>query len=227
MPKMQRFRSVRNMRTLRGSGREEGGVMSKTKIEWTEHVWNCVRGCSRVSEGCRNCYAERMAARGLPGMRSPTTGESFAVMTPSGPQWTGRVELIESMLEVPLRRKKPTVYFVNSTSDLFHEALPDKAIDRVFAVMALCPEHTFLVLTKRPERMREYITCWGWTLPNVWPGVSCEDQATADARIPLLLQTPAAVRFLSYEPALGPVDLTQWLPPNDPHLDWVICGGES
>ena len=136
--------------------------MGKTKIQWSEFVWNCVRGCSMAkgseASGCLNCYAARQAARGLPGMNSPTTGEPFAVMRDSGPRWTGKVELIESMLDVHLRRRKPTTWFVNSMSDLFHESLPDEAIDRVFAVMALCPQHRFQVLTKRAERMREYLS---------------------------------------------------------------------
>src|SRR6266478_5775835 len=101
--------------------------MSKTTIEWSDEVWNPTRGCSRVSEGCRNCYAERMDARNLPGHRSPTTGEAFAIMSDSGPRWTGKVELIESKLQEPLHWKKPRRVLVNSMSDLFHEALPDEA----------------------------------------------------------------------------------------------------
>lgn len=208
--------------------------MGDTKIQWTDRTWNPVRGCSRVSEGCRNCYAERVAARfssgpevGIPG---PFAG--FAEMRDGAPHWTGSVELVESKLTEPLRWRKPSRVFVNSMSDLFHEALPDEAIDRVFAVMALAPQHTFQVLTKRPERMRDYfadvqarataillagdalpfppmhrrVGSYAVPLPNVWLGVSVEDQATADERIPKLLSTPAAVRFVSYEPALGPVD---------------------
>ena len=226
--------------------------MSASPIEWTEHTWNPMRGCSRVSEGCRKCYAERRAARFsgvfvLPSgqvVKGPFSG--FAQMTPSGPRWTGKVELIESMLDIPLRRKKPTVYFVNSMSDMFHEKLTDEAIDRVFAVMALCPQHTFQCLTKRAGRMEQWVrgvngaerfhdiniaaqfqtrnphygavlptqsdgmVSGGWPLPNVHLGVSVEDQPTADERIPHLLRTPAAVRFVSYEPALGPVDFTPW-----------------
>ena len=241
--------------------------MGQTKIEWTDRTWNPVRGCSRVSEGCRRCYAERIFARNLPAMRSPTTKEPFAIMTPSGPRWTGKVELIESKLTEPLHWKKAQRVFVNSMSDLFHEALPDDAIERVFAVMALCPHITFQVLTKRPERMLKWFTPdwdalretwekvrvqmallkrtmseeWNWPLPNVWLGVSVEDQATADARIPLLLQTPAAIRFVSYEPALGPVDFSNYVyqcyqpvkdfprerPAKFPALNWIIAGGES
>jgi protein gp37 len=182
--------------------------------------------------------------------------------------WTGDVRLVEEHLADPLRWTRPRRIFVNSMSDLFHERVPDEWIDRVFAVMALAPRHTFQVLTKRPERMRAYmgeggrqsgrdrLSCviregdaiystlpksrrpgglYDWPLPNLCIGVSVEDQATADARIPLLLQTPAAVRFVSYEPALGPVDLTRAvraLPGSDncaniPCLDQIIVGGES
>jgi protein gp37 len=235
-------------------------MADKTHIEWTDATWNPISGCSRVSEGCRNCYAEALAARfNKPGL----WGEGLATMvrTPDGkaaPRWTGEVRLNEAALDRPLRWRKPRRIFVNSTSDLFHGLVPDKWIDKIFAVMALCPQHTFQVLTKRPERMREYIvgrrpaplsplegemsgrtegghataSChhpamdyaalmaatgkWRtpaldlcqWPLPNVWLGTSVEDQETADTRIPQLLATPSAVRFLSAEPLLGPVDLT-------------------
>lgn len=231
--------------------------MSVTSIEWCDVTWNPVRGCSRVSEGCRNCYAEAMAARNLPEMRSPSTGESFARSTPAGPRWTGRVELIPSKLDEPLGWRKPRRVFVNSMSDLFHESLPNDAIAAVFGVMASAPAHTFLILTKRPQRMREWfawvdsqpaqagcgggnvhpfsVIAWAatlqgvpgvtverlyeqrgggsapWPLPNVWLGVSVEEQATADERIPELIQTPAVTRFVSFEPALGPVDFGAWL----------------
>lgn len=232
-----------------------------------------------MSAGCVNCYAERQAARfsGLSvnsheAQYHPFNG--FVHIVNGHPAWTGKVELIESKLSEPLRWKKPRRVFVNSMSDLFHEALPDETIDRVFAVMALCPQHTFQVLTKRPERMLKYFTeehspyfypCHRvetragdiatargmdmtafpieWPLPNVWLGVSVEDQATADARIPLLLQTPAAIRFVSYEPALGPVDFSRFFGPQKMYLGltrgsnsiewgldrngWVIVGGES
>ena len=219
-----------------------------SKIQWTEQTWNPIRGCSMAkgseAGGCLNCYAARQAARGLPGMNSPTTGESFAVMRDSGPRWTGEIELIEHMLDIPLRRKKPTTYFVNSMSDLFHESLPDAAIDRIFAVMALCPQHTFQVLTKRADRMGNYIdgrqhgrVCEAaddvhggnhgnapFPLPNVWLGVSCESRADFRVwnRINLLRQTPAAVRFLSLEPLLGDLGTL-----NLDDIDWVIVGGES
>lgn len=205
--------------------------------------------------GCLNCYAARQASRNFPGMRSPTTGEAFAVLRDSGPRWTGKVELIESALEIPLHWKKPRRIFVNSMSDMFHENLPDEAIDRIFAVMALCPQHTFQILTKRPERMLEWSkrtvpevriqsamgknrgTPWGnqkphqWPLPNVWLGVSVENRATCEARLYDLGRTPAAKRFISYEPALEAVGDFRL-----PHLacnmglpnpDWIIVGGES
>ena len=209
--------------------------MSSTSIEWTDMTWNPTRGCSPVSPGCKNCYAEAFAARNLPSSRSPITGEAFAIIRSDGPHWTGRVELIESKLLEPLHWKKLRRVFVNSMSDLFHENLPDEAIDRVFAVMALTPHITYQVLTKRAERMREYLTHrlrdinWRtimrrehneavaairmhWPLPNVWLGVSVEDQQRADERIPQLLRTPAAKRFVSYEPALAAVDFMKWLP---------------
>lgn len=249
--------------------------LAKTKIEWTDRTWNPTRGCSRVSEGCRHCYAEQIAGRFTKhalqdGEQDAGVFAGFAVMKSDGAHWTGKVELIPDKLEEPLHWRKPCRVFVNSMSDLFHEALPDEAIDRVFAVMALCPEHTFQVLTKRPERMLNYCSAletrrrvgilsfqmaqglpiprngrplphefrpssteefpqlWSiWPLPNVWLGVSVEDQNTADERIPLLLQTPAAVRFVSYEPALGPVDFVPFLCPMPESVNWLIIGGES
>lgn len=232
---------------------------AKSSIEWTDSTWNPIRGCSMAkgseTGGCLNCYAARFNARGLPGLMSPTTGKPFARILPSGPRWTGDVELIESQLALPLKWRKPRKIFVNSQSDLFHEALSREAIDDVFAIMARCPQHTFQILTKRPERMLAYLSHedvgrriaetveaanWEqgldaeidwcdcppldvWPLPNVWLGVSVENQPTADARIPLLLKTLAAVRFVSYEPALGPVDFRKWTE----RLGWVIVGGES
>lgn len=239
---------------------------AKTGIEWCDSTWNPVRGCSRVSEGCRNCYAERVAAR-FSGPGQPYEG--LADPARSGSKWTGKVKLIESALDLPLRWRKPRRIFVNSMSDLFHEALPDEAVDKVFAVMALCPQHTFQVLTKRPERMRDYVSAivetfhasadsmeerfakiWAeidpcgqmefekidWPLPNGWLGVSVENQETADERIPLLLDTPAAVRFVSCEPLLGPVDLRAVSTAGvgaaagnklSDCLHWVIAGSES
>lgn len=394
-------------------------MSDKSKIEWTDATWNPVRGCSRVSEGCRNCYAERMAGRfSGPGLWA----EGLAENTPAGPRWTGRVELVPDKLDQPLRWKTPRRVFVNSMSDLFHENLPNEAIAAVFGVMAACPQHTFQVLTKRPERMREWFALpgiaervdqfrhialagrieeyfaperfmpiydwpgywvtskgkvqsfqkderrdltpmlgeqgharvmlyrdgessrllvhhlalaafdkprqgkdqgchitgdasnnalwnlrWGtqvenwddskrhgthrryhklskdqadeirrlgaegvsgaelgrrfgisdtqarnivtgkqwvepyrfeWPLSSVWLGTSVEDQATADARIPVLLATPAVVRFVSAEPLLGPVNMRRGIYQMSDDvrygtgtslagIDWLICGGES
>lgn len=239
---------------------------AKSSIEWTDATWNPTRGCSmaRGSEkgGCLNCYAARFNSRNLPGLMSPTTGKPFARILDSGPRWTGEVELIESQLTLPLKWKTPRKIFVNSQSDLFHESLSDEAIDRVFLTMALCPKHTFQILTKREIRMLAYCrrrvtamqkiranecpslyNAFPDYLLNVWLGVSVENQATADARIPLLLQTPAAKRFVSYEPALGPVDFGRWLQLGEVEtvtegrlfpqqqarraLHWIIVGGES
>lgn len=232
--------------------------MSDTKIEWASKVWNPVVGCTVHSPGCTNCYAMRMAAR-LEAMapRPDGTGNiglahylGTTQSSRAGAVWTGKIGIApDDAFTAPLRRKKPTDYFVNSMSDLFHKDVPDEVIDRVFAVMALAPQHTFKVLTKRSARMREYMTSidngdgerieglrsalvegmaqsiWHertgddtvseWLavhlpLPNVMLGVSVEDQTRADERIPDLLATPAAVRFISAEPLLGPVDLRQW-----------------
>lgn len=245
-------------------------MSGQTAIEWAHRSWNPVRGCSRVSKGCEHCYAERQAAR----MAGPGGAyEGLVEKGPKGPRWTGRVRVVDKDLDAPLRWRKPQRIFVNSMSDLFHEAIGDDTIDRIFAVMALCPQHRFIVLTKRPERMRGYfrriaaqdpvldgIACWHcaagpvltgvsdaeWEfalstempLPNVILGVSAEDQATTDERIPVLLDTPAACRIASLEPLLGAVDLVRggWSflerikSPTGKRwekLDGVIVGGES
>ena len=258
-------------------------MADKTGIEWADATWNPTVGCSLVSPGCTNCYAMRAAWR-------LHHAEKYAGLTELAgarprPVWTGVVRLDEAALDIPLRWRRPRRIFVNSISDLFHESLPDVAIDRVFAVMALAPQHTFLVLTKRAARMREYIDMaasrvwrqvgetpdewrvrridgdpvipclaahgarWGgeqpWPLCNVWLGVSVEDQARADERIPDLLATPAAKRFISAEPLLGPIDIAVAmltdaglevlfakyeageLRNGRGSLDWVIVGGES
>lgn len=247
-------------------------MSANTQIEWTDRTWNPVRGCSVVSPGCVNCYAMKFAHR-FNGPGKPYEG--LTKQTKAGPQWTGQVRLVEDALLEPLKWRKPARVFVNSMSDLFHADVPDEFIVRAFAVMALAPRHTFQILTKRPSRMLEWMTSRGraadvaiavfrrfqvlaeadrnareavavWPLPNVWLGVSVEDQQRADERIPLLLQTPAAVRFISAEPLLGPVNLHPWLTGHEqagtpfdgaphvggcvaytPPLDWVIVGGES
>lgn len=231
--------------------------MGKTTIEWATDTWNPVTGCTKVSAGCAHCYAERDFPR---------------VYARHGRKFSD-VGLHPERLDAPLRALRARRYFVNSMADLFHDDVPDEFLDRVFAVMAQARRHTFIVLTKRPERMHAYLTApmeavrlgnaltwlgsvrpnervqggtWigagHWNLPNLWLGVSAEDQATADQRIPLLLKTPAQVRCVSLEPLLGPINLAGAL--NDcrcgscdycttvadhptRRLDWVILGGES
>lgn len=204
-------------------------MSDKSAIEWTDATWNPVRGCSRVSEGCRNCYAERVAARfSGPGMAY----EGLAIMRNGEPRWTGKVAVVEKHMNDPLRWKTPRRVFVNSMSDLFHESLSDHDILRVFKIMNEARRHTFQILTKRPHAMFKFVTSvlapWP-PLPNVWLGVSAEDQDTADFRIPALLATPAAVRFVSAEPLLGPISFrAEWWPRASPaRLDWMIVGGES
>jgi len=224
--------------------------MGKTKIEWVREsdgtqgsVWNCIRGCSRVSRGCERCYAERMAARFATGpIERP--GPFSQVIGLNG-RWNGRVELIESQLEIPLHWRKQRRIFVNSMSDTFHENLPDETIDRIFNAAHYGAQHIYLFLTKRAQRMYEFLSDrWSQELipRNWWFGVSAEDQATADERIPLLLQTPAEVRFISAEPLLADLDLGDYLGHHlgcdgetypcmtclsRGRLDCVLLGGES
>src|SRR3990170_4343202 len=167
--------------------------MANTKIEWATKSWNPITGCTKVSAGCQNCYAKRMAKR-LAGRYGYPKDNPFAV-TPH-----------PERLQEPLSWKKPQRIFVCSMGDLFHEAVSFSFVRRVLDIVDSCPQHTFLFLTKRPERMEYY------PRRNVWLGVSVENQETEDERIPLLLQPPAAKRFVSYEPALGPVDFSAFLP---------------
>lgn len=218
----------------------------RTKIEWTRGddgtpgaTWNPITGCSEVSPGCDRCYAKTFAERwrGIP-------GHYF--------EYGFDVQLRPARLEQPLLWKRPRRIFVNSMSDLFHSEVPDAFIAEVWAVMACAPQHTFQVLTKRHARMRALLSSntfaslvvetiqasprlqalhpdWmNWPLPNVWLGVSTENQQWADNRIPALLDTPAAVRFISAEPLLGPMSIfASSKIDRDPGLDWVIAGGES
>lgn len=265
-------------------------MADRSKIEWTEATWNPITGCTLVSEGCRHCYAARLAATRL--KHHPSRAGLARINAASEAKFTGEVRFNEQWLDQPLRWRRARMIFVCAHSDAFHESVPDEWLDKIFAVMALSPQHTFQVLTKRPEPMREYLRAragnwmlrWPYAvpiglrmskyeatsrlgangpeaaalykarpvvfpLPNVWLGVSAEDQRAADARIPLLLATPAAKRFVSYEPALGPIDFNHVreslegesfiifdalhkkdsLNKGDPApgLDWVIAGGES
>jgi protein gp37 len=267
-------------------------MSDKSGIEWTDATWTVVQGCDPVSPGCEHCYVPRLlrrleanpnpkaaAPRGLVEAHTNAAGKTRL-------RFTGEVALREDRLTWPLQWRAPRMIFVPSHGDIFHKDVPDEFIDRILAVMALCPQHRFQVLTKRAERMREYFgnvrvayRIWRRAdviacelnlpehhpsnkylsaggaratipLPNVWLGVSAERQQEADERIPHLLQTPAAIRFVSAEPLLGPIDLLNLRPggghlntltgrateaPGDiqsktvvgPHLDWVIVGGES
>jgi protein gp37 len=256
-------------------------VSDKTAIEWSDATWNFLVGCTKVSAGCTNCYAIRSVAR-MSG--NPQFGERYQGLVTVGQKplnWTGKVAYIPEKLRLPLEWKQPRRVFVNSLSDLFHPDVPDDTIDDAFGVMALARQHTFQVLTKRPERMRAYFAerfqvwndrhkivwhdrsdrvfeamqhftdpknddhfdqggnfIWpGWPLPNVWLGTSVEDQRAADERIPHLLSVPAAVRFLSCEPLLGPIELSDVTRRSDAverlgkpalgGIDWIITGGES
>lgn len=227
-------------------------MSGQTGIEWTDATWNPVTGCTEVSPGCDHCYAKTFAER----FRG-TEGHYF--------EQGFDVQLRPDKLTLPMTWRKPKRIFVNSMSDLFHESVPSDFIAQVFAVMALAERHTFQVLTKRHARMRwllsssEFQTATAehmlamtdademkdagepFPMPNVWLGVSAENQQWADIRIPALLDTPAAVRFVSAEPLLGPITLAdEWLPvrcgncdcdmgcnPAPGGLDWVIVGGES
>ncbi len=236
----------------------------KSKIEWTDATWNPLTGCRRVSPGCENCYAERLSAGRL---ASSPKYAGVAEMRGGGPRWTGKIRTHPEVLDHPLRWTKPRMIFVNSMSDTF--LAPPRFLAKIFAVMALAPEHTFQVLTKRSEEMaaalrapnfwssvytefllrldsesvsvpdgREFVEkALEGGLPNVWIGVSIEDQERMYPRLFDLLSVPAAVRFLSCEPLLGPLDFSDG--PLSPEstmgpwtnlevgVDWVIAGGES
>jgi protein gp37 len=248
-------------------------MADKTKIQWADATINPAYGCTKCSPGCDHCYAETMASRNL--------SKCYAGLT-EGRKWTGRVNLFPERMEEALKWKRPRRIFVGSMTDLFHKSVPFDFLDSIFAVMALAWDHTFMLLTKRPERMLEYFnscpTTWsnhlanriysitgsikkdnqvqasiegrlnhsvGWPMRHVHLGVTVCNQAEADAKIPILLATPAAKRFVSVEPMLGSVNVSDHLevwpgcgggePREDCEfcsgnlriLDWVICGGES
>lgn len=182
-------------------------MATDSRIEWTEMTWNPVTGCTKISAGCKHCYAERMAAR-LHAMGVDRYRNNF------------QVTLHDDLVTLPLRWKQPRVVFVNSMSDLFHKDVPIEFIQRVFNTMVQCPQHTFQVLTKRSERLREIASLLPWT-PNIWMGVSVEDERVKH-RVLDLQATPAKVRFISCEPLIGPLED---LPLREIH--WVIVGGES
>src|SRR6266511_81392 len=180
---------------------------TRSNIEWTELTWNPVTGCTKISQGCKNCYAERMAKR-LHAMGSDRYRNKFAVT------------LHPDLVDAPRRWRMPRLVFVNSMSDLFHPEIPAEFIARVFSTMADCPQHTFQVLTKRSDRLAELARDLPWPR-NVWMGVSVEDQRVIH-RVADLAATPATVKFLSCEPLIGPLE-----PLPLERIDWVIVGGES
>ena len=250
-----------------------------SNIEWTDETWNPLAGCTKVSEGCRNCYAMKMAqriaaaadVRAAKGEKLTARQEAYRLVTKRTndelatplPQWNNVVVPIPEALEEPYGWKQPRRVFVNSMSDLFHEDVPFKFIAEVFTTMAQTSRHTYQVLTKRPKRLLEFfewnypgmsfkdaVDDWLGSWLNVWFGVSVENQEEAEKRIPILLQVPAAVRFLSCEPLLGRIDLVgygesqapwqyaasglAWSESaccyerlGKPGLGWVIAGGES
>jgi len=221
--------------------------MGDTKIEYVSKSWSPIRGCSKVSAGCKNCWAVRMANR----QKSMPGYEGFV----DEHGWTGKVELIESQIDAPLHWRKPQRVATAFMGDLFHPALSDEDRMRVIQVIEKCPQHTFLLLTKRAKEMCDFFSCereYGDEWPrNIWLGVSVENQAAADERIPWLLRTPAAVRWISAEPLLGPLNLRKYLKGLCPQchgfddycadvalcetcgglngigLNWVVLGGES
>lgn len=245
----------------------------KTGIAWTDATWNPTIGCTRVSEGCRHCYAERMAAR-FAGPGQPYEG--VASMTPSGPRWTNEVRVVMKRMNDPVRWTRPRRIFVNSMSDLFHPAIAYPVIWMILETARRAPQHTYQVLTKRPgnaaaffewladqwmqgepifpgadpgphsasnaDRAAHFERLWSEYFPNVWLGTSTENQETAEERVPLLLRTPARIKWLSVEPMIGPVRLRpEWIarytPPSPSSfggrwdgpltLHWVVIGGES
>ena len=223
---------------------------NKTNIQWTEITWNPTIGCSLMSPGCTNCYAMKFAHR-LASFGGPVGLRYSGLTEVAGngePVWTGVVKVVEAALLEPLSWRGRKRIFVNSMSDVFHPALAFADIARIWAVMALARRHTYQVLTKRPDRMRDWLNdpatpaaveaemrmirpgarLAAWPLRNVWVGTSVEDQKRADERIPILADTNAAVRFLSVEPLLGPVSLkTAANFPVLRRLHWMIVGGES
>lgn len=250
-----------------------------SKIEWTEATWNALRGCSRVSEGCRHCYAEQVAGTRLAYPGAPYEG--LTTLSKKGePRWTGEVRFVPHLLDQPMRWSKSRRIFVNSMSDVFHEEVSDETIALLFCAMAVAPQHVYQLLTKRSRRMREWfakveegkekhpqlpmarlmemamahthprsptidskdpiqrVLTWyarhsvhevSWPLKSVWLGVSAEDATTADERVHDLDYCSAEVKWVSYEPALGPVASWAGLTGQDgpPQIDWVVVGGES
>lgn len=221
-----------------------GAEIMSTKIEWADMTINPIVGCSHCSPGCDNCYAERFAAR-LEKSPNPKISSKYTGVVDERGKWTGVIDFdVSCLVKLP---RKPNRIFVGSMCDLFHDSVMDSHLEQIMGHIGLTCDnahHTFMLLTKRPERMHEFFTRWKpcRAIKNIWLGVTVCNQAEADEKIPLLLQTPAAMRFVSVEPMLGPVDLTRYLEMEErryrgddasgfidyePLLHWVICGGET
>lgn len=201
-----------------------------SKIEWTQATWNPILGCSKVSAGCKNCYAMRVVHRLAANTNAKVAeaNEGLTRMTGHGPEWTGRVRVIESRLDQPLRWKRPRLIFVNSLSDIGHEDIERFDAGRIVHTMKRAHWHTFQVLSKRAMRLRNIIDREPELCPNIWWGVTVEDQQAAANRLDPLLsarRSPEQVLWASVEPLLGPVNLRPWLQPGG--LSWVVVGGES
>jgi protein gp37 len=227
-----------------------------TKIQWTDESWNPIIGCTKISEGCLNCYAEKMANRLSAIALSKSNEEigfdisgigNYSLVTNNG-KWNGITKKVPSALEKPFHWKKPRKIFVCSMGDLFHESVPFEWIDQIFMIIAQLSRHTFQILTKRPDVMLKYFSrfkfklfdTWEyeWPLNNVWLGVTTENQEQADKRISILLQIPAKVRFISCEPLLNEIHIERYLISGadgfpeemDKYhdwIDWVIVGPET
>jgi len=242
-----------------------------SKIEWTQETWNPIVGCSKISPGCENCYAEKMAYRLAHALASNDTSDTWSAyvdvigigqkkngVIQLAPKWSGQTSMVKSAFEKPCHWKKPRMIFVCSMGDLFHESVPFEWIDTVFGVIGMHDHHTYQILTKRPERMVEYFESRGFNekfaegYPHVWIGVTAENQEQANKRIPILLDIPAAKRFVSIEPMLSKIELSDIIESDGSHyvnyltgeqsgvdgegtycdwhpnkIDWVILGGET
>ena len=241
-------------------------MADKSNISWTDATFNCIVGCTRVSSGCENCFAEKLSWRLQNNPKTPYYKGTVRKTSKGNILWTGQVNLVPEKLDQPIRWQRPRMIFTNSMSDLFHDEVPDDFLDAMFGVMLITPRHIYQNLTKRPGRMKGYISDrikypnnvkWRIDIANAWKkygiytedrdveltlnmtiqakhemgklpqhiglGVSCEDQATADERIPILASTPAQFRFLSLEPLLENINLDI----NKDKMHWVICGNES
>ena len=197
-----------------------------SKIEWTDKTWNPIVGCGKISKGCKNCYAEKMALR-LANIKSTNY---YSCVVRLG-EWSNNIYFVESALNHPLKWKKPKKIFVCSMGDLFHESVGFQLINSVFTIMRMCPQHTFLLLTKRPLLMKKFIELYidvhQNVLPNIWLGVTAEDQKTANERIQILSDIPAVKRFISCEPLLSNIYFDKKYLQGNKKIDWVIAGPET